>query len=151
MQVLSFTESHSGLSERLLSMLLLLSFRIVANGVLGNDFLYEKHVSRLYPSLTKHSFKGILLSFLKAALCRPPRLVPPAGSDTLVPPDSETYYGSPKFRNLPKFTLTVSLSYHLTLPFEVTIWSYLSYLLKNYLLKSPFSFQFKSYLLFSTF
>ena len=28
-------------------------------------------------SLTKRRFKGFLLNFLKAALCRPPRLVPP--------------------------------------------------------------------------
>ena len=92
-----------------------------------------------------------LTQFLKAGLCGPPQLVPPAGSDPLVPPDFEVYHGSPKIKMLPKVPpdcfLSYLSSYLQKLPFEV-------YLLKSpfedtqvtffsYLLESPFKYTFQ--------
>ena len=78
-----------------------------------------------YYSLTRHSFKGFLLSFLKARYVHrpdwfsqpgPTHCFPQIPKFTMVPPDFETYQ---------RFPQIVIFSYLFKLPLKVTFWSYL--------------------------
>ena len=68
-------------------------------------------------SLTKRSFKGLLLNFKKAGLCRPPRLVPPGMLPT----------GSPRFRDLP---VPPDFEIYQRFPYIVLLSKYFKYLSK---------------------
>ena len=56
-------------------------------------------------SLTKRSFKGFLLSFLKTALCNTPRLVPPPPAHWFPCQNTPNWKFPQNFPNLPKVPL----------------------------------------------
>ena len=74
----------------------------------------------IYFSLTKCSFKGFLLNFLKAALCGSPPIGSPTSAPR-VPPDSEIYHGSSRFRNLPNVPQYCFFELPFRVPFSSTL------------------------------